>query len=452
MFVSLLFGLLLVEAALRVAGYSYPVFYVTDSERGWALKPGVEGWYRKEGEAYVRINSDGLRDVEHSKTKPAGTLRIAVVGDSYAEALQVSLEETFWKVLERELQACPAYSGRRVEVVNFGVSGYGTAQELITLRGQVRAYSPDIVLLAFTTSNDISDNSRPLKKTDDIPYFVFRDGQLALDDSFRRSASYRLRVSVLGRLGVWLRGSSRVVQLLHHAQAAFQTNRRSMKMKADAERKKAEADTKSTPEKSERREKPEQLSGDATAAVRPAVASRRFALVADGDGGGIINGGDAARLANAQARDGGLTRAEELGVDNAVYLEPDEEVWTNAWRVTEKLLVLMRDEAESQRARFLVVTLSNGIQVYPEASAREAFMQRLGIRDIFYPDRRLKAFGERERIEVFTLAPELQLYADRNRAFLHGFGHDLGNGHWNALGHRVAGQLVARRLCEAASN
>ncbi|HEY0080834.1 MAG TPA: SGNH/GDSL hydrolase family protein [Pyrinomonadaceae bacterium] len=423
-FLSLLVGLLLVEAALRVAGYAYPVFYVTDAERGWALKAGVEGWYRKEGEAYIRINSDGLRDVEHSKAKPEGTLRIAVVGDSYAEALQVSLEETFWKVMERELQACPAFGGKRVEVVNFGVSGYGTAQEFITLRRHVRAYSPDIVLLAFTTANDISDNSRLLKKTDDIPYFVFRDGQLVLDDSFRDSASYRLRVSPVGRLGVWLRSSSRVVQLLHHAQAAFQTYRRSRKMKADADRKSA-------------REKPEKLSD----AARP-THSKRFALVADDE---------RARPFAAATRDG-VARAEELGVDNAVYLEPDEAVWGDAWRVTEKLLALMRDEAESQGARFVIVTLSNGIQVYPEASARQAFMQRLGIRDIFYPDRRLKAFGERERIEVFTLAPDLQLYADRNRAFLHGFGDDTGNGHWNALGHRIAGELVARRFCEAMSN
>jgi lysophospholipase L1-like esterase len=396
-------------------GYSYPIFYVTDAERGWALQPNIEGWYRKEGEAYVRINSDGLRDIEHTKAKPEGTLRIAVVGDSYAEALQVSLEETFWKILERRLQeSCPACAGKRVEVVNFGVSGYGTAQELLTLQRHVRAYSPDIVLLAFTTSNDISDNSRLLKKTDDIPYFIYRDGQLVLDDSFRDSASYRLRVSPVGRLAVWLRGSSRVVQLFHQAHAAFQTYMRSRKMKADVEAKAAR----------------EKLSDAARPKPPDPFVAARY---------------DAAQPA-ARER---AVKTEELGVDNAVYLESDDPAWNEAWRVTEKLVALMRDEAEGQGARFFVVTLSNGIQVYPDAAARQAFMERLGVRDIFYPDRRIAALGERERIKVFTLAPALQLYAERNRAFLHGFGRDTGNGHWNALGHRVAGELLAEQLCRS---
>src|SRR6185295_10028825 len=87
MLFGLLFGLLIAEVTLRIIGYSYPEFYVTDSSRGYALRPNATGWYRKENEVYVQINSDGLRDREHSKAKPPNTIRIAIVGDSYAEAL-----------------------------------------------------------------------------------------------------------------------------------------------------------------------------------------------------------------------------------------------------------------------------------------------------------------------------------------------------------------------------
>ncbi|HKP37384.1 MAG TPA: hypothetical protein VJT71_11035, partial [Pyrinomonadaceae bacterium] len=144
---SFLFCLIVIEIGLRIAGFSYPEFYVVDSRRGYSLRPGVEGWYRKEGEAFVRINSDGLRDREHAKTKPPNTLRVAVLGDSYAEALQVPIENSFCVMLEQKLRECQANTGRNVEVINFGVSGYGTAQELITLRENVWQYSPDIVLL-----------------------------------------------------------------------------------------------------------------------------------------------------------------------------------------------------------------------------------------------------------------------------------------------------------------
>src|SRR6266850_5794156 len=120
-----LFGILvggtLAEIGLRVAGYSYPEFYSLDQSRGYALRPRAEGWYRKEGEAYVRINSDGLRDQEHALTKTPETIRIAVVGDSFPEALPVSLDEAFWWVMGKRLQECGAFPGKNIEVLNFGV-------------------------------------------------------------------------------------------------------------------------------------------------------------------------------------------------------------------------------------------------------------------------------------------------------------------------------------------
>src|SRR5918911_2269574 len=209
---SILFALMIGEVALRAVGYTYPVFYAPDEARGYALRPCMRGWYRKEGATYVSINCQGLRDREHTMAKPPGTLRVAVVGDSFAEALQVPLEDAFWAVAERKLQACPAVGGRKVEFINFGVSGYGTAQELITLEQKVWAYQPDIVLLAFTTNNDITDNSRPLKRTNEIPYFVLRAGQLALDDSFRTTRAFQLSHTFLARTGRWLRDHLRVVQ------------------------------------------------------------------------------------------------------------------------------------------------------------------------------------------------------------------------------------------------
>src|SRR5258705_2765364 len=127
--IGFLLGGMVAEIALRVVGYSYPEFYQLDLTRGYTLRPNAQGWYRKEGEAYVSINGDGLRDQEHSLVKPQATFRIAVLGDSYPEALSVRMEEAFWSVMERKLQEC-APAPRKIEVLNFAVSGYGTAQEL----------------------------------------------------------------------------------------------------------------------------------------------------------------------------------------------------------------------------------------------------------------------------------------------------------------------------------
>jgi hypothetical protein len=390
---------MLAEITLRVAGYSYPEFYSLDQSRGYALRPRAEGWYRKEGEAYVRINSDGLRDQEHSLTKPPDTVRIAVVGDSYPEALSVSLEEAFWWVMGKRLQECNAFPGQKIEVINFGVSGYGTAQELLTLRGQVWKYSPDIVMLAVTTNNDVTDNLRILKKSDEIPYFVYQANQLKLDDSFKNSRAFRLRQSGVSRFGGWLRDHSRLVQAMtqgHHGLKILLSSwraRRSQKAQTETER-----------------------------------TSRN----------GVAQKSDL------------LSRSEELGTDNIIYLEPANAVWNDAWNVTEKLILEMRNEVNSRGAKFVVVTLSNGPQVLPNPEWRQNFMKYFGITNLFYMDDRIKSFSARERIPVITLAPELQEFAQRNNVFLHGFGDNLGNGHWNATGQRVAGELIAKKICEGA--
>ena len=392
---GLLMGLLMSEALLRVIGYSFPIFYATDYYRGFSLRPGVEGHYQREGGSYVRINSDGLRDREHSKTKPADTVRIAVLGDSFTEAMHVPMEQTFWSLMERRLQECNAFPGKRVEVINFGVSGYGTAQELMTLRQKVWDYSPDIVMLAFTTYNDVYDNSRALSKAEEVPYFIYRNGELVYDASFRDSRAYRRRDSKLSRLGRWFDDHLRLVQLVHYVQFVA-------KLRFDDWRNGKRAQ--STPQQQ-------------TNATTPKRA----------------------------------VTADDIGIVNMAYLEPQDENWKEAWRVTEGLILKIRDEVNQKGAKFVLVTLSNAIQVYPDQLVRQKFMNQIGVSTMFYPNLRLRALAGRENIDFLDLAEPMQAYADQNKVLLHGFANDIGNSHWNATGHRVAAELIARKLCPPGS-
>jgi hypothetical protein len=388
---GLAFGLLMSEIFLRVIGYSFPLFYTTDYYRGFALQPGIEGQYQREGGSYVRINSDGLRDREHAKAKPAETVRIAVLGDSFTEAMHVPMEQTYWALLERRLQECNAFPGKNVEVISFGVSGYGTAQELLTLRQRVWDYSPDLVMLAFTTHNDVYDNSRALSRTEEVPYFAYRNGELTYDASFRDSRTYRQRDSKLNRLGRWLHNELRTVQLVHYVQFVAKLRLTDWR-------------------------------------YRRRLAAQSPAKPADGSTP-IVR------------------KAEDIGIDNMIYIEPRDENWQEAWRVTEGLIKQMRNEVTERKARFLLVTLSNAIQAYPDPVVREKFLQHVGAETIFYPNLRLKTLADQAQIDFLDLAQPMQLYADQNKVFLHGFGSDLGNGHWNANGHKVAAELIAQKLC-----
>jgi len=151
------------EGALRALGFSYTNFWQPDPVMGTVLRPGIQGWEVDEGHAFVRINSRGLRDREHALAKPAGTYRIAILGDSYAEAKQVARERTFWWILTERLASCGFAPGKTIETVNFGVSGYGTAHELLMLQNRVWQYQPDMVLLAFFPGNDVRNNSQALE-------------------------------------------------------------------------------------------------------------------------------------------------------------------------------------------------------------------------------------------------------------------------------------------------
>ena len=101
-------------------------------------------------------------------------------------------EDTFASVAARKLAQCPLLKGRRVEALNFGVDGYGTTQELVTLREKVWAYQPDIVVLAIFLGNDVRNNSVSLEPNLCRPFYIERDGKFMPAGPFRGSNSFRL--------------------------------------------------------------------------------------------------------------------------------------------------------------------------------------------------------------------------------------------------------------------
>ncbi|EAW39085.1 SGNH/GDSL hydrolase family protein [Lyngbya sp. PCC 8106] len=232
---SVFFGVFIGEIGLRLAGIEglkklpqpghgnfSPSFYtMSHPDLGWTNRPGASGWWRQEGEAYIKINIEGLRDEIYPKTKGKDTVRIAVLGDSFTLAVQVDVEQTYWSTIEKELQNCAELQGKKVEVMNFGVDGYGTAQELLMLREKVWDYNPDIVILSFFIGNDIIDNSAQLESNHYRPFFVYKDGELVPDYSFRNLSlehSDRYWITAVDRLPSGLVNHSRILQVAKKAE------------------------------------------------------------------------------------------------------------------------------------------------------------------------------------------------------------------------------------------
>ena len=112
----------------------------------------------------IKINSEGFRDEEYSAEKPPNTVRIIALGDSFTFGWGVNLSNTYVKVLERKLNEMNTTIN--FQVMNFGVPGYNTLEEIEFLKQKGLKYKPDIVLVGYA-AGDLQNNTKI--KTGEFP-------------------------------------------------------------------------------------------------------------------------------------------------------------------------------------------------------------------------------------------------------------------------------------------
>gem|GEM_PF-498652 len=124
-----------------------PTYHVYDGLLGWTVGPNR----RSENGLYVS-GIEGIRSPRESMVfaDHSATYRIALVGDSFTFGDEVSYEESWGHQLERNL-------GPEFQVLNFGVSGYGTDQAYLRYKRDVRTWRPDIVIFGLI-SDDLLRN------------------------------------------------------------------------------------------------------------------------------------------------------------------------------------------------------------------------------------------------------------------------------------------------------
>lgn len=152
----------------------------------------------------LATNSLGYRGAEWELAKPAGTLRLVLLGDSHAFGLGVPSAQTVGELLRERLEK---RLRTRVEVLNFGVNGYNTLQERAVLESKALRYAPDVVLL-LPCNND-ADKAMWV---DDEGYLHWDDRQAPvgeggriLDRSQDAFARFQRTVRSKSRFLLWLR-------------------------------------------------------------------------------------------------------------------------------------------------------------------------------------------------------------------------------------------------------
>jgi hypothetical protein len=134
------------------------------------LRPNLQFWHTdRDGSWKFDTNSQGFRSYkDYHLEKPSGVFRVIALGDSTTEGFEVRQNDTYAAVLERYLRK----DGINAEVFNTGISGFGTAEELIYLENEGIKYNPDAVVLGFF-GNDFDDNARS-------DLFRIEDGKLVI--------------------------------------------------------------------------------------------------------------------------------------------------------------------------------------------------------------------------------------------------------------------------------
>lgn len=403
---GVVFPLLVLEAGVRLANLApppepNPAIWTPHPLFGWWHIPNSGGLFHSdfnEFEAEVRINARGLRDREIGYDNPTAALRILSLADSFGEALQVNLADTYHKQLEQRLAQ---YTGRPVEVINAGVGGWGTDQEAIFYVAEGFRYNPDIVLLAFFVRNDAVNNYGPLE--------IARNGGSQQKEFFTLTPNGELVPPP-------------VQETPSPAEAGFQAGLQ-----------------------------PKTAAGHTRAVLLPLAdrlwrASALYRLVMPylrdipavvrrlGPTG--ILGGEAIIRAGHPA----------TPIPFFVYRSPPDEDFEAAWALTEAIIRRLRDEVQKRGARLAVVIIAAPEQVYPDdwpaTVAANPALQTVKW-DLTAPNRRLARFLSQEGIPHLDLLPLFQQAASRPNAPRLHYRHDQ---HWTKAGHQLAAEAIYQFL------
>lgn len=163
---ALVAALLLAELIARIEGPPVcvgrqSVLLAGDEEVGWTFTPGLTitadpcaaPGTRHAFSAPVSINAEGLHDQPWPYAKPAGEVRVLLLGDEIADGVGIARAD---RLSVRLAHLTDRTRGARVAAINGLIPGYGPAQSLRFLERRGVKYAPDVVVLLVDPERDLA--------------------------------------------------------------------------------------------------------------------------------------------------------------------------------------------------------------------------------------------------------------------------------------------------------
>ena len=377
-----------------------PDFFVEhDALLGWKKIPNKRGQLvAEEYTTSERLNSKGLRGPEYSYKKTTNEYRILALGDSFTEGYTVDFDQVFSEVLKRRLNH---KKDRYYEVINAGTFAYGTDQEYLFFKEEGKKYHPDLTILMFF-ANDVWDNYKDKEGDWCKPRFkVGKDDQLILTNvpcpkpeilpsPPRPTIVGTSRSPLLPRTKDWLAAQFWVYRFITDTIRNTYVHDLAVRIRLAEE-----------PAPKEPPQTPIQI----TRAVVPISEEYRVWE----------------KTYNSQVREG--------------------------WKITEAIINELKNETTSLGSNFLVFYINPQRSIYDEIW--EDFKSQFGITDEDWNRDQVKIELEgacnRNHIDFIDSTEQFRIAASRLTQE-HGRLYFLKDAHWNANGHKLAGELLAEYI------
>jgi hypothetical protein len=137
-------GIIFFEIYFQSTEMNLPALVEYNDSLGRSFVPGRNYLVLEEGVAIGEINNKGYLGKDYEVIKKENTVRIGIFGDSYAESMQVFPNNTYYNILEKEINT---NSNKNVEVLNFGMSGKDFRTIMIIYELMSRKYNIDYSLI-----------------------------------------------------------------------------------------------------------------------------------------------------------------------------------------------------------------------------------------------------------------------------------------------------------------
>jgi hypothetical protein len=177
-------ALLVLEIFFRFSEVFLPSIVYDDPRLGLLRKPNAQIFTINEGFGMGSVNEFGYLGPGYPKNKGANTLRIALIGASMVQGLELFDRNHFRKLLEDKLSEI---TGKKVEVMNFGRGGIDLRGIYTTYKYIAAEYDPDINLIFTGDASFVAKDDKP------GPDYRVSGDSLLIDYSFAESSQFKQR-------------------------------------------------------------------------------------------------------------------------------------------------------------------------------------------------------------------------------------------------------------------